>query len=133
MAKKAATKKKTTKTKTKKTDPGSSPGTKGVEKDFYDDDEEPPYCLTVEYDGDLPEDDNDQEPNVVSASVRLSKSHVTMDKAEASGHSLMTTYVEFTLPEALLGKKLNPGQLKKFIAILNDEGRWSELIKELGE
>jgi hypothetical protein len=35
------------------------------------------------------------------------------------------------LPKALIGKPLTPEQFKKFKAILNDESRWAELIKEL--
>jgi hypothetical protein len=35
------------------------------------------------------------------------------------------------LPDALIGKKLTPKQLEKFKAILNDETRWADLIKEL--
>jgi hypothetical protein len=130
MAKKSTTKKKTTKkAAAKKTPPSKAEVKAKIDQDYLDD-EEPPYCLEVEYDGYLPEDENAEEPKVVSASVYLSTAPVTMDKAKASGHSVMVTYVEFKLPEALLDKKFTPEQLEKFI--LNDEGRWSELIKELG-
>jgi len=140
MAKKTTTKNKTTKKKVpaKKTPKTEAELKAKQEKDFYDDEEEPPYCLTVEYESPLPDDEDDPEPNVVSASVHLSKSRDTYklldeitDKVKASGHGVMTTYVEFTLPEALLGKKLNPEQLEKFKKILNDEGRWADLLREL--
>ena len=39
--------------------------------------------------------------------------------------------IEFTLPAALMGKKLNKQPVQKFVAILNDESRWAELLKEL--
>jgi hypothetical protein len=137
MAKKTTTKKKSTKKKpTKTAKKGEFDYSKITDADL--DMEEAPYNLAVEYESPLPDDEDDPEPNVVSASVHLSKSRDTYklldeitDKVEASGHGLMVTYVEFTLPEALLGKTLSPEQFEKFKKILNDEGRWAELIKEL--
>jgi hypothetical protein len=116
-------------------DPRSGRGQADPDVDYdMDEEEEPRYLLVGRHD-----DASSSWPKYLSACILISPSPAVDEIINESvhppvgGQGISMIEVDFKLPEALIGKKLTPKQLEKFKAILNDEGRWAELIKELGE
>jgi len=92
---------------------------------FQYEDETAPYILVLRY------DNNNPKHKVVSGTIYNMPSRALDKVMKEELEETTSDNLQLTLPEALIGKTLNPKQLEKFKKILNDQIRWAELLKEL--